>query len=101
MDEIVESDWQLQAWAKHLGKRQGDLVTELDWHKNAAHRIWHGKQPYRKDIVNQLANWLGIEPYELLMRPEDAIALRRLRETAQLIAAEAGKPFSGPPAKKP
>lgn len=94
-----DPDWHLQAWAKECGKKQSDLVAELDWHKNAAFRIWHGKQPYRRDTVNAVAAWLGIEPFELLMEPSQAIALRRLRDTAHQIAA-ATPPSSAPAAPK-
>lgn len=80
------SDWFLKEWAACRGKIQADLVGDLGFHKNAAFRIWHGKQPYRRDLVNRIAAWLQIEPYELLMPPEEAVGLRHLRETALAIA---------------
>jgi len=83
----LEPDWYLQEWAAKAEKRQADLVTDLGWVKNHAHRIWHSKQPYRRDIVNAVARWLGIQPYELLMPPEEAMLLRNLRQTAKAIAA--------------
>ncbi len=92
--EEPESDWYLKAWAERLGKRQADLVTELGWLKNHAHRRWHGIQPYRRDFVNEVAAWLGIEPFELLMPPERAIQLRQLAQSALAIAAESGKAFA-------
>jgi transcriptional regulator with XRE-family HTH domain len=97
-----ENNWYLREWAARDGKRQADLGRDLGWQKNTANRIWHGRQPYRRDIVNQVAAWLGIEPYELLMPPEQAIALRNLRQTARMIAAEeAGAPFEpAPPATR-
>lgn len=82
-----EPDWYLQEWAALADKRQADLVTDLGWVKNHAHRIWHSKQPYRRDIVNAVSRWLQIQPYELLMPPEEALLLRQLRETARAIAA--------------
>lgn len=95
--ESEESDWYLQAWAERLGKRQADLVTDLGWLKNHAHRIWHGKQPYRRDIVNEVSGWLGIEPFELLMPPERAAQLRQLAQSAYAIAAESGRAFGAAP----
>lgn len=86
VDEHDEPDWYLQDWAKLADKRQADLVNDLGWLKNHAHRIWHGKQPYRRDIVNAVAKWLNIEPYELLMAPQDALKIRQLREAAMAIA---------------
>lgn len=93
VDEHDEPDWYLQDWAKLAGKRQADLVNDLGWLKNHAHRIWHGKQPYRRDIVNAAARWLEIEPYELLMPPAEALQIRQLREAA-LAIAESQKPSS-------
>lgn len=96
-----ESDWYLRAWAERVGKRQSDMVRDLGMMKNSAHRIWHSKQPYRRDIVNVMAKWLGVRPYELLMPPEEALALRRIRESAQAIVAESEHRFDhsrSPPA---
>lgn len=98
VSESSEPDWYLQAWAEREGKRQSDLVSDLGWLKNHAHRIWHSKQPYRRDIVNAVSAWLGIEPYELLMEPERAIQLRRFTETAYAIAADRDRPFVAAPA---
>lgn len=92
--EQIEPDWYLQEWAKLADKRQADLVNDLGWLKNHAHRIWHGKQPYRRDIVNAIALWLRIEPYELLMPPQDALKIRQLREAAIAIAQNEGAPNS-------
>lgn len=86
VEPLIEPDWYLKEWAQHAGKRQADLVNDLGWLKNHAHRIWHGKQPYRRDIVNDIARWLGIEPYELLMPPEQALQLRQFRDAAIAIA---------------
>ena len=87
----AESDWYLREWAAFRGKRQADLVKDLGWNKNTAHLIWHGKQPYSRDRVNELAQWLAINPFELLMSPSEAMALRRLRQTAaEIVAAGEG-----------
>lgn len=94
--EQIEPDWYLQDWAKLADKRQADLVNDLGWLKNHAHRIWHGKQPYRRDIVNAVAQWLNIEPYELLMPPQDAMKIRQLREAAIAIAQRESNPSGQP-----
>jgi hypothetical protein len=85
-------DWHLQEWLGHVGKRQSSLSNELGWNKQKANYVWHGRTAYRRDLVNEIAAWLAIEPYELLMRPRDALALRRLRETATQIANEQSPP---------
>lgn len=96
-----EPDWHLQAWAEALDKKQASLTNELGWSKNKANKIWHSRQPYRRDLVNEVAAWLGIEPYELLMAPDKAMALRQLRQTAYAIAAEVGVAFEGAPIAAP
>jgi transcriptional regulator with XRE-family HTH domain len=90
MADCADQDWHLKEWAAARGKKQADLVTELGWHSTTAHRLWHGKQPYRRDFVNEAARWLGIEPFELLMPPAEAIALKNIRRSALAIAAEDG-----------
>ena len=88
MPEPNEPDWYLREWCEQLGRRQADLVKAFGWTKNSAHKIWHSKQPYGRKVVNEIAIWLGIQPYELLMPPREALALRRLRATAAAIVAE-------------
>ncbi len=88
MATIPEPDWYLREWLTHLGKRQASLVNELGWDKARANYVWHGRIPYRRDVVNEISKWLGIHPFELLMPPLEAIALRSLRETALAIAAD-------------
>lgn len=82
----AEPDWHLQDWMRHLGKRQADLVKELGWAKGRANKFYHGQHPYRREIVNELSKWLEISPYELLMPPEEALMLRRLRDAALDVA---------------
>ena len=85
-------DWHLKEWMQHFGKKQAALVNELGWDKAKANFLWHSKQPYRRDVVNEVAGWLEIRPFELLMTPEEALALRRLREAAALIVADSASP---------
>jgi hypothetical protein len=85
----AEDDWYLRDWMSHFGKRQAALVNELGWDKAKANFVWHSKQGYRRDLVNEVADWLGIRPFELLMPPQEALAFRRFRETAALIAGDA------------
>ena len=98
-DESVPAghDWYLREWMAHFGKKQRTLITELRWENKRANQIWHSQQPYKREDVAAVASWLGIEPFELLMRPREAIALRRLREAARQIAAESGAEWDGAP----
>lgn len=84
--EALEKNWFLQEWMAHFDKRQAALTNELGWNKGRANHIWHGKQPYNRSIVNEVATWLGVEPYELLMPPGKALQLRRFEDAARAIA---------------
>lgn len=81
-------DWYLADWLRYFGKIQADLEKDLEWNKSKASLMWNYEQRYHRDDVNQVADWLHLKPYELLMHPDDAMALRRMRESAIKIAAE-------------
>lgn len=87
MARTPDYDWYLREWMQLYGKLQFSLVTELGWQRGTANKVWHGKQPYKREMVNEVAAWLNIKPYELLMHPEDAMAIRRTREAAALVVA--------------
>lgn len=75
-------DWYFKEWMRHFGKRQADVVRDLEWNKAKASLMWSGKQPYNRADVNEISAYLNLRPYELLMHPDDAMALRSLRAEA-------------------
>ncbi len=83
-------DWYLREWLKALQKRQADIVRDLDWNKARVSLMLRGDQPYTRDAINEIAAYLQIRPYELLMHPDDAMALRGLRKEA-LVVVETSK----------
>lgn len=83
-----QHDWYLKEWLRTLSKRQADIVRDLEWNKSRVSLMLHGKQPYDRDSVNELASYLNIKPHELLMHPDDAMALRRLRAEVVRLAHE-------------
>ncbi|NBW06948.1 MAG: hypothetical protein EBR82_02855 [Caulobacteraceae bacterium] len=92
-----ETDWHLQEWMGWAEKIQADLVRELGWTKRKASEVYNGEQQFKRDTVLEIAKWLGIAPYELLMRPSEALQLRQFRSAAFAIAAEAGRDFTPAP----
>lgn len=90
MSTDLSTRWYLQEWMAEAGKRQSDLVKELDWPKSKANKVWHGDQRYNADIVSEVAAWLNVLPYELLMPPEEARRFREIRKIAAAIVAETG-----------
>lgn len=82
-------DWFLREWMASMDppKIQNNLVNELDWPKARASAVFNGAQRYNRDILNEVAAWLNLKPYELLMHPSEAMAIRGLRRTAAAIVA--------------
>lgn len=85
---LPRNDWYLKEWLRTLGKKQSDIVNDLDWNKAKVSLTASGKQPYTRDDVNEISLYLNLLPYELLMHPEDAMALRRLRQEMMRLAYE-------------
>lgn len=83
---LPTNDWYLREWLACLGKKQADLVRDLDWNKAKASLMIRGVQQYTRDTVNELAAYLNLRPYELLMHPDDANAIRRFRADAIRLA---------------
>lgn len=81
-----QPDWYLPEWMKTLRVSQADLARECDWTPSTMHGIYHGRTSYYRDIVNLIARKLKIEPFELLMPPERAMAMRRFQEAALRLA---------------
>lgn len=80
--------WYFKEWATLGGKIQADVDRELGWPRAKAYALWNEKQRYTQDTVDEVANWLQVEPYELLMPPEEAMQIRKIREAARLIVGK-------------
>lgn len=93
----IGPDWFLPEWMKTLDVRPVDLVRETGMGKATISDIVNGRTDYYRAIVNEMARVLRVEPFELLMPPEEAFALRRLRATALSIAAEPNSPWHEKP----
>jgi hypothetical protein len=85
-------DWYAKEWLATLGKKQADIVRDLEWNKSRASLMIRGIQAYDRDSLNELATYLNLQPHELLMHPADAMALRQLKATARQIVRI---PFAG------
>lgn len=76
-------DWHLKEWLAATNTTQADLVRLTDYPKAKVSDLVNGKQRYNRDILNDVAHALNIKPHELLMHPEDAMGLRRMRRLAE------------------
>jgi transcriptional regulator with XRE-family HTH domain len=83
---VRDHGWHVVAWLEYRGVRQADLQREMGWPKAKASDIVSGKQRYNQDILNELASVLDASPSELLLRPAEAMAIRRLRSMASEIS---------------
>lgn len=77
--------WYFREWMAMHGKIQADLTRDLDWSKAKASAVWHGQQ-YTQALLDEVAPWLNVKPYELLLPPEEAMAIRGMRGAAARIA---------------
>lgn len=82
----VAHGWFAQQWLKTLEKSQADVCRALGWPKAKASDLISGKQRYNQDAVEDLAAFLNLRPFELLLHPEDAMQLRQLKRSADQIA---------------
>ena len=85
---ISGPDWFLPEWMDTLRVTQAALARETGWSKATMNDIFHGKTSYYRQILNDAARALRIEPFELLMPPAAAMAIKNMRNTAIRIAAD-------------
>jgi len=98
---IPRWDWYLRDWLGMYGKIQADLEKDLEWNKSKASLMFNGEQKYNRNDINQVAEWLQVEPYELLMHPSDAMHLRRLKaHELEVVAIKVSAPYSQVEAKR-
>lgn len=88
--------WFIKEWMDYLGKNQTFMQKEAGWSKGSASQIYNGKQDYSPKIVDEAARALNAEPWELLMLPERAMAIRRLRATALEIVKDTSETDTAP-----
>lgn len=89
-------NWYLNEWMAALGiTKQTELMEMTEWSKATASQLCSGKQDYSPGIINTAARAFGVEPYELLIHPDRAMAIRRMYADARQFvetAAEADVP---------
>jgi transcriptional regulator with XRE-family HTH domain len=83
----IQFDWHLTDWMTTLDVSQAELCRRTGYPKAKMSDLVSGKQRYNRDILNELADALHIRPYELLMHPADANAIKRVRADAARIAS--------------
>lgn len=82
-------DWYLQEWMRSLHVTQAGLGKLTGWSKATVNDIYHGKTSYYRDIVNEIAKALHLQPYELFMPPDLAHAIRQQQAASLTIVRAA------------
>ncbi len=80
--------WYLREWMQFLNVRQSYMVKQAGWSKTTASLLYNCHRDYTADLVDQAAAALNIAPFELLMQPQEAMAIRSIRESAIRLVAE-------------
>lgn len=86
------TNWYLREWMATMAVSQTVLSDRTELGKTAVSLLYNDRQDYTPAIVRDVASVLGIAPYELLMQPEDAMALRRLRQEALQVVENSRPP---------
>lgn len=83
--------WYLREWMAARGiEKQSEMMALTNWSKATMSQLYNGLQDYSPKIIREAAEALKVAQYELLMHPEEANAIRRLRQEA-LRVVEAAK----------
>lgn len=79
------NDWFLPQWMRTLKVSQAKLAERTGWSKATMNDIYHGRTAYYRQILNEAAHALNIQPWELLMHPDDAMAIRQMTRALRVV----------------
>lgn len=89
-------NWYLPEWMAACGLSGRGAQTKMreltGWSKATISQLYNGEQDYSPAVVNAAAVALNAEPYELLMPPERAFAIRRALASIREIQAIQDEP---------
>ena len=80
MASIPKHDWYLKEWLAALDVSVAWLERETGWTHRIASQMVNRQVRWNRDHLALAATLLRVAPYELLMHPDDAMAVRRLRQ---------------------
>jgi transcriptional regulator with XRE-family HTH domain len=88
--------WYLPEWMAARGLEGRGAQTKMmkltGWSKATMSQLFNGVQDFNPQILQEAADALKCETYELLMHPDRAMRLRRLREDALRIVEDTAPP---------
>lgn len=88
--------WYLPEWMAARGMEGRGAQTKMreltGWSRATMSQLYNGDQDFSPKILAEAAQALKCETYELLMHPDRAMSLRRMREDALRIVADMDPP---------
>lgn len=72
-------DWYLTDWISASDTTPARLRELTGWSKRKMSELINGQMRYNRDVINEAARALNIQPFELLMHPSDAAEIKSLR----------------------
>lgn len=88
MAQDLHYDWYLKEWLGTLNRTVAWLEKETGWTHRIASQLVNRQARWNRDHFSLAASILKIAPHELLMHPDDAMAQRRMKQSALTIAAQ-------------
>lgn len=91
-------DWFLKEWMRSKRMTNKILQENAGWTYRITSQLVNRKTRWNRDHLILAAKILQIRPYELMMHPDDANAIKRFRAEALTVAAEKTDLFQPAPA---
>lgn len=83
--------WFLREWMAAMGLdgrgAQAEMMRRTGWSKATMSQLYNGVQDYNPIVLEEAAEALHARNYDLLMHPDEAMALRQFRLSARVIAS--------------
>lgn len=75
----MKHDWYLREWLGALKMSQADLVRATGYTKAKVSELVTGHSRYNRDVIDVISKAINLQPYEMLMHPDEAMSLRQLK----------------------
>lgn len=77
--------WFMREWMDARGITQAEMIELTGWSKASMSQIYNKQQDLNPRLLKEGAEALGLEPFELLMAPDRASALREQLDAAERV----------------
>lgn len=91
------TNWYIKEWLRTCEVTQAKLAELMDVNKTTVSHLVNNQIDYTPEYIRDVALALQIEPFELLLPPDRAMALRQYRASAEKIVTLAHEGEVAPP----